>query len=42
MQKMLMLINNGIIEYLHFIAPHEDWHFEDCTGIGGKRQVKLF
>ncbi|KAL7074260.1 hypothetical protein ACQ4LE_006437 [Meloidogyne hapla] len=41
MQKFLMLVNNGIIEYLHFAAPHEDWHYEDCTGIVGRKQIDL-
>ncbi|CAK5082483.1 unnamed protein product [Meloidogyne enterolobii] len=41
MQKMLWLINNGVIEYLHVVAPHEDWHYEDCAGIVGKKQANF-
>ena len=39
MQKFLLLANNGFIEYVHFIAPHEDWHYEEIPGINNKKQV---
>lgn len=25
--KFLVLVNNGVFEYVQFIAPHEDWTY---------------
>jgi 5'(3')-deoxyribonucleotidase len=41
LQKFLLFINNGIIEYVHFIAPHEEWKYEQFPGIGNRKQVEL-
>jgi hypothetical protein len=42
LQKLLWLVNSGTIEYVHCVAPHEDWYYEDYFGIGGKKRVIFF
>ncbi|KAL3076247.1 hypothetical protein niasHS_013518 [Heterodera schachtii] len=39
--KALLLVNNGLIEYVHFVAPHEEWHFSQMPRFGTKKQVDL-
>lgn len=31
MLKFLILVNNGIFEFVQFIAPHEDWTYLEST-----------
>lgn len=31
MLKFLLLVNNGVFEYVQFIAPHEDWTYSKST-----------
>lgn len=38
--KALLLVNNGLIEYVHFVAPHEEWHFSQMPRFGTKKQAK--
>uniref|UniRef100_A0A915D619 BTB domain-containing protein n=1 Tax=Ditylenchus dipsaci TaxID=166011 RepID=A0A915D619_9BILA len=35
--KMLLLINNGVFEYIQFIAPHEDWTYLETS----RKQIDL-
>ena len=42
-QKTLIVENNGTIEMLIFIAPHEEWRYLDQFGeFGGRKVVLLF
>lgn len=27
--KMALLINNGMPDYVQFIGPHEEWHYQE-------------
>ncbi|KAI1710281.1 mediator complex subunit 27 domain-containing protein [Ditylenchus destructor] len=37
MLKFLLLVNNGVVEYIQFIAPHEDWTYLETN----RRQIDL-
>uniref|UniRef100_A0A914GZ91 Mediator of RNA polymerase II transcription subunit 27 n=1 Tax=Globodera rostochiensis TaxID=31243 RepID=A0A914GZ91_GLORO len=39
--KALLLVNNGSIDYVHFVAPHEEWHFNQLPRFGNKKQIDL-
>ena len=32
--KFLLLVNNGSLEYIQFIAPHEDWSYTETNQVG--------